>query len=102
MTARAVTELSRVTNLTVTAGEVLTRYSQENLVSWLQVHFIKFHTCILKGLITVHEIKLGKVKPRFVTRCAQAIVNKEPSTARDSNNAMPSAAPSRGFVPAPT
>lgn len=40
--------------------KVLTRYSPKNLVGWLQVHLIEFHTCILKGLITAHEIKLEK------------------------------------------
>lgn len=37
---------------------VLTWYTPENPVSWLQIHFIKLHTCIFKGLITAQEIKL--------------------------------------------
>lgn len=34
--------------------------------------------------------------------CVVAIVNKLPDSAKDSSNDIPSAAPSRGFVPAPT
>lgn len=34
-----------------------TWYSPENLESWFQIHFIKLHACIFKGVITVKKNK---------------------------------------------
>lgn len=34
-----------------------TWYSPENLESWFQIHFIKLHACIFKGVITVKTKK---------------------------------------------
>lgn len=62
---------------------VLTRYSPENLVSWFQVHFIKFHTCILKDLIAAHEIKIK-------TRFTHALERKKVNSMILSNGAYPS------------
>ena len=34
-----------------------TWYSPENLESWFQIHFIKLHACVFKGVITVEKKK---------------------------------------------